>query len=127
MADWIWLPEEHYPQQKWQRCRFSRRDLHGRGAVRPDLCRIRLFGCQRTGTGTADWYERPELWNEGDRELLITAGACAHRALRYHSIGAIRLTVQNEDTVPIPFGPICCRMEQGKSPELTIPPQIKVL
>ena len=76
---------------------------------------------------TADWYERPELWNEGDRELLITAGACAHRALRYHSIGAIRLTVQNEDTVPIPFGPICCRMEQGKSPELTIPPQIKVL
>lgn len=30
-------------------------------------------------------------------------------------------------SVPTPFGPICCRMEQEKAPELTVPPQIKVL
>lgn len=54
---------------------------------------------------TADWYELPELWREGDTDILITDGDCDYRSLRFHSIGALRLTVRNEDVVPVSVKP----------------------
>lgn len=54
---------------------------------------------------TADRYELPELWQNGDSETVISDGDTVYRSLRYYSIGTLCLTIRNDDVVPVTVEP----------------------